>query len=582
MSPASPPPGARARALAAAAALAVALPAAAIEFRTLDGHGNNPANPDWGAAHETLVRLTPNAYEDWKSVPRGGLAPGALPSARAISNAVAAQSGRIDNRHGASDWLWQWGQFLDHDLDLSDPASPAEPFDIPVPTNDATFDPFDTGTQSIRLNRTIYTTDSAGVRQQVNEITAYIDASNIYGSDAARAAFLRGPDGTLRMQRGANGEGLLLFNDGLPNAGSGASLFISGDVRANEQIGLTATHTLFNREHNRLAGELGRRLDGGEAALVDRFDASGLSRADFIYEAARRVVGAQMQKITYTEFLPLLTGVDLTAAYGGYDSSVNAGVANEFSGAAYRLGHTMLSPSLLRFDPFAATPTTTIALRDAFFNPDEVFEHGVDSLLAGLGRRRAQAIDTRLVDDVRNFLFGPLGAGGFDLAALNIQRGRDHGIGGLNAVRSALGLAPYLDFDALTGGDELLAAAFASVYGSVEEVDLWIGGLAETAAAQSMLGETLTHIVLDQFTRSMLGDRFFYLAERELIDMLDPSFADATLGSIIRRNTRMKGLPDNVFLASLRYVPEPSSLLLGLAGAGVMLAQARRRPVASA
>ena len=108
-------------------------------------------------------------------------------------------------------------------------------------------------------------------------------------------------------------------------------------IRANEQVGLTALHTLFVREHNRLADVLVSEnpgLNGNE-----------------IYEFARKIVGAQMQAITYNEFLPLLLGPDAIGPYGGYNPGVDPTITNEFSTAAYRFGHTMVSPSLLRVDP---------------------------------------------------------------------------------------------------------------------------------------------------------------------------------------------------------------------------------------
>ena len=546
-------------------------PASAMLIRSADGSSNNLANSDWGRAGAALIRLTRNGYLDGRSVPRGG-DPSALPSARAISNAVAAQSGPDYNAHGASDWLWQWGQFLDHDLDLTGPAPVDEPFNVRVPRGDPYFDPFNTGTAEIELQRSLYEPDSAGVRQQVNEITSFIDASNIYGSDPARAAILRNDLGYLRMSAGMNGEVLMGYNDGgydnaAPPGSEPADFFLSGDVRANEQIGLTATHTLFAREHNRLVDELKARLDGGDSALVAERDATiaamgnGVdSEGDFIYEAARKIVGAEIQKITYGEFLPLLLGVDLTAGYTGYDTTVDPGISNEFSGAAFRVGHTMLSPSLLRIDDGGATPVSSeVRLRDAFFNPAEIFENGVDSLLLGLARQRSQTIDTLVVDDVRNFLFGPPGAGGFDLASLNIQRGRDHGIDALNAVRAALGLGAYGSFLEMTGGDAALAAAFAAVYVDVDEVDLWIGALAEGHYGTGMLGDTFNHILIDQFMRSMVGDRFFYLGESDILSILDPDFmAATTLAGVIRRNSSIRDVQDNVFLV----VPEPSSLAL--------------------
>ncbi len=548
-------------------------------YRSIDGSGNNIANPDWGQAHVQLLRLTTPAYEDGLSEPRGGFA-STLPSARAISNAVAAQSGSTPNAVGASDWLWQWGQFLDHDLDLSDPASPAEPFNVPVPQGDPFFDPFNTGTQEIGLSRTLYDTSTGIInpRQQENEITAYIDASNLYGSDSVRAAFLRENAGGRLLMPG----GLLQFNTaGLPNAGgTGSDLYISGDPRANEQIGLLATHTLFSREHNRLAASVEQRLQANDAALVAKRDAAisepgnGVdTEDDFIYESVRKVVGAQMQKITYNEFLPVLLGPSAIGAYQGYDDTVNAGVTNEFSTAAYRVGHTMLSPTLLRLNNDGTEAAEgNIALQDAFFTPDEITDHGIDSILKGLASQEAQEVDTQIIDDVRNFLFGPPGAGGFDLASLNIQRGRDHGLPAYNDVRSQLGLAPATDFLDLTDGDATLAAAFASVYSSVNDVDLWIGGLAEQHVGGGVVGETFGFILADQFQRLMDGDRFFYLGDLEHIRVIDPDFDATTLSEIIMRNTDLTGLQANVFFV----VPEPGVLALAAVAGALGLAGRRR------
>ena len=131
-------------------------------------------------------------------------------------------------------------------------------------------------------------------RQQLNEITAWVDGSNVYGSNQERADALRTLDGTGKLK--TSDGNMLPFNvDGLPNAGgSGPNLFLAGDVRANEQLGLTAMHTLFVREHNRLAEKIGAQRSNWDG--------------DRIYEKARQLVGAQIQVITYNEFLPALLG----------------------------------------------------------------------------------------------------------------------------------------------------------------------------------------------------------------------------------------------------------------------------------
>ena len=103
----------------------------------------------------------------------------------------------MPNRSGVSDFVWQWGQFLDHDLDLTPVAEPVDPFDIAVPAGDPYFDPTRTAPAVIGLDRS-YAEIVNGRLEQFNEITAYIDASNVYGSDTERATDLRLNDGTGR------------------------------------------------------------------------------------------------------------------------------------------------------------------------------------------------------------------------------------------------------------------------------------------------------------------------------------------------------------------------------------------------
>ena len=556
------------------------------EYRSFNGAGNNLSNPIFGEAETELLRLTPNAYADGISTPRGGLATSSLPNARAISNAVSAQSSSQVNSIGATDWLWQWGQFLDHDLDLSGGAPIAEPFNISVPTGDPSFDPASTGTATIELNRTIFSGGTAGApREQVNEITSFIDASNVYGSDAARAQGLRdlSSNGLLRTSSGGsllplNTTGLA--NDNGPNLAA-TSAFVAGDVRANEQIGLTATHTLFVREHNRIATDLAARIAGNESALITKRDAAitannGVnSEADFIYQSARKLVGAQIQKITYDEFLPILLGPSSPlSSSGSYDPTVDAGVSNEFSTAAFRVGHTLLSSELQLVDPTTGANTGSVPLQNAFFTPSFFDTNSVDGVLAGLASQLAQEVDTLVVDDVRNFLFGPPGSGGLDLASLNIQRGRDHGIGDINAVRTLLGLQTYNNFTELTGGDASLAAAFASVYGSIDDVDLWIGGLAEAHVNGGIVGETFNAILTDQFVRSRDGDRFFFESDLDGLLWIDAEFESTLLSDIILRNTDVASIQSNVFLATA--IPEPSGLIVLLSLGGAIWCRRRR------
>ncbi|MFM8425647.1 MAG: peroxidase family protein, partial [Chloroflexota bacterium] len=161
-----------------------------------------------------------------------------------------------------------------------------------------------------------------------------------------------------------------------------------------------------------------------------------------------------------------------------------------------------------------------------------------------LASDNAQEIDPIVVDDVRNFLFGEPGQGGFDLASLNIQRGRDHGLADYNTVREAYGLERITSFDQITS-DPALQAKLASTYGSVDNIDLWIGGLAEDHLPDSSMGETFTAILVDQFVRLRAGDRFWY--QYSLPNRLVQQIENTTLADIIRRNTDITKLQENVF-----------------------------------
>ncbi len=368
----------------------------------------------------------------------------------------------------------------------------------------------------------------------MNEITAYIDASNVYGSDVLRALELRTLDGTGQLK--TSHHELLPFNvNGFPNApdSNDPSFFLAGDFRANEQVALTAMHTLFVREHNYWA-KLFRRdfpsMNGEE-----------------VYQFARAVVGAEMQAITYNEFLPILLGPNALEPYTGYNANVNSGIANVFSTAAYRFGHSMLSSVLLRLEANGnPIPEGNLQLADAFFHPNEIIDNGgIEPLLRGLASQVAQDIDGLIIDDVRNFLFGPPGAGGFDLAALNIQRGRDHGLPSYKKVRLDFGLSPATSFADISSDPTVQMSL--GLYSGVPAIDIWVGGLAEEYASGGLVGETFSVILKDQFERLRDGDRFWYE------NYLSPSAVlwveNQTLARIIRRNTKIKHeIQDNVFI----------------------------------
>ncbi len=523
------------------------------EFRTFDGTGNNTFFTKAGVAGERVVRF---GYDDdypdqiGDEITRAG-----KPNPRDVSNIVLAQTGSIINARGLSDWVVHWGQFLTHDMSLirtgsvfnnlstgaagdfsipiNDPNDPLGPG--PIPFNRSEFDP-NSGDGSMVLTSQGFEFEP---RWQINSNTSYIDASNVYGSDAGTAASLRTMAG-----------GKLITSAGglLPGTNAGG-FFLAGDERANENVGLTSIHALFVREHNRLAD----LLAANDATLTD----------EEIYQRARKIVGAEMQAITYNEFLPAMIGSTAPLAEDfSYDLFNDASITLAFSTAAFRYGHSMQSPQLALANPDGSN-AGTLGLVQASMNPSLLSNDPTvaNQILKGLASQAAQENDTKMVDELRNMLLGPPGSGiPLDLAALDIQRGRDHGLlNSYNQSRTSYGLPPVNSFADLTS-DPVLQAQLASAYNTVDNLDMWVGIISEDHLPGSSMGDLGTAILSSQFTRLRDADRFFYTGD----DFFDDPFVDSlvdlenhTLSQVIELNTGMS-MQNNVFF----IVPEPNALLL--------------------
>ena len=520
------------------------------DIRPIDGTASNPDQPDWGSASQVLLRLADVSYADGI----GELA-NSLPNPREISNAVAQQTGDVTNSFGLSDMFWAWGQFIDHDLDLTE-AGESEYVPIDVPTGDPFFDPAGTGEAVIPFTR-VDPADGSGEtdpRAYYNEITAFLDASMVYGSDPETAAALR------------DGSGKLLLSDDNLVIETGGGSVLAGDIRAGENVALTSLHTLFAREHNRLVDEF---------AQID----PDLSSEE-LFQAARQRVEAQIQAITFNEFLPALLGKDAIPRYDGYDPDVNPGIAVEFSTAAFRFGHSLISSEIQRLNEDGTViDAGNLALTEAFFSPEEIAANGgIEPILRGIADSTAQELDTMVVEDIRSFLFGQPGSGGLDLASINIQRGRDMGVASYNDLREAVGLDRAEAFSDITS-DATIALRLEELYGSVDQVDAWIGGLAEDPHGNGVIGETFGTIILDQFLRIRDGDPYWSqnseLAKDEIRDLWDTTLAD-----VIEANSDIGSIQDNVLFAYNRIAGSETGddlsgsdirdLLLGMAGDDIL------------
>ena len=559
-------------------------------IRSLDGRGNNELHPNWGRAKTLYLRLAPPDYRDGISRMEGG------PSPRYVSNRVFNDGGQnLFSENGVSQWGWVWGQFIDHDIGLRN-EQPGESAPIAFNTNDP-LEAFTDDLGAIAFSRTPAApgTGVATPRQQVNTLSSFIDASNVYGVDPARLAWLRlGPVDS-------SGAPLMLTDDGyLPRVtargdpttapamdlmgtlvGMPNRAVVAGDVRANENIALTALHTLFAREHNRIVAALPSYLTAEER-----------------FQIARRVVGAEIQYITYTQFLPAL-GIQLEP-YRGYQPSVNPALSNEFAVVGYR-AHSMIhgefdttvpagtytdeelsafAAQQIIVERTAADVTLTIPLNAAFGNPDLLQQVGLGPVLQSLAERQYKN-DEQVDNTLRSILFqvpkpgipDPTVCGApvvnpdcftgvSDLPAIDIARGRDHGIPSYNDLRRAYGLAPktsfidvtgeatqrfpprlngndpaILDFvelrdadgtllvpgsaeaedEAVTGiRSSTLAARLKAAYGSVDRLDAFVGMVSEQHLKGTEFGELQLAIWTKQFAALRDGDRFYYLNDPAL------------------------------------------------------------------
>ncbi len=514
------------------------------ECRSIDGVGNNQANPQWGSAERALIRKAPIAYADGISEPNGQ----DRPNPRLVTLTLCQQDAPMPSRRNTTDFLWAFGVFVNHDMDITESASPTVPFNIPVPRGDPYFDPAGTGTQEIIFGRgkTVEGTGTSTTNplQLDNSDTAFLDLSTVYGSDDARAAWLRTNSGG-RMKTSSHPTGdLLPFNDGtqfnLGNfevADSSTNLFLAGDVRSNVSAFLATMHTLFVRNHNYWA---------------DQFAAEDASRTDEeLYQLARRRNIAELQNIAIYQWLATLLGEGAVPDYPGYDPNVDPTVAVEFSTVILRsVGHTLLPTEIMRLNEDGTEIAQGhVLLRDSFFDnaPIVVQSAGIDPILRGLASKHCQESDSFFVDDIHHFLFTLPGAGGRDLTALNIQRARDFGIPDYNTLREAYGLPRNENFSDITS-DPQRATELESLYGTTDDIDPFIGAVSEGHAGSGSVGELVRAGMLDQLLRIRDGDRFWFENPDQFSADEISEIRNTKLSDVIRRNTGVRNIQDDVFV----------------------------------
>lgn len=174
-------------------------------------------------------------------------------------------------------------------------------------------------------------------------------------------------------------------------------------------------------------------------------------------------------------------------------------------------------------------------------------------LLRGLAVQRSQRRDEFITAELTNHLFQsgsfPFG---LDLAAINIQRGRDHGIPSYTQWREPCGLSPirdWFDLEKVVGFDS--AKRIQAGYRSVDDVDLFVAGLAERPVVGGLVGPTFACIIAQQFSNLRKGDRFWYENdgfESSMTPAQLQSLRQVSLAQIICRTLGGGTLQPNVFL----------------------------------
>ncbi|NWV80267.1 PERE peroxidase, partial [Dasyornis broadbenti] len=546
-------------------------------YRTITGECNNRRYPSLGASNRALARWLPAEYEDGVSVPRGWtegrrFSGFPLPLVRQVSNDIIQfppERLRFDQQRSLM--FMQWGQFIDHDLDLS-PETPAKfpfiggpdcdiscakkppCFPIQIPAND----PRITNRRDcLPFARSAPTcTRGRAVREQINALTSFLDGSMVYGSEVAVAQQLR----DRRSRRG-----LLAVNQNFTDRGraylpfgpirkepclkaSGAAripCFVAGDTRASEMLGLTCMHTLFLREHNRLAGKLKR--------LNPHWNDERL------YQEARKIVGAMIQIITYRDYLPLLLGCRfqrLLPRYRGYRDSVDPRISNVFT-LAFRFAHASIPPTVGRLDVNYRRITPEIRLGTSFFAVWRIIqEGGIDPYLRNLMASQAKLMTQQqmVVGELRDRLFEQVERIGFDLPALNMQRCRDHGLPGYNSWRRFCGLSQPTGVKSLGRvlRNRKLARRFLRLYGTPKNIDIWIGALAEPFVNGGRVGPLMACLIGTQFRNIRDGDRFWWQNPGVFTPRQRCSLAKISLSRIICDNTDITKVSRNIFRAN-RY-----------------------------
>ncbi|XP_071091367.1 dual oxidase 1-like [Haliotis cracherodii] len=559
------------------------------ELTPADGWYNNLLHPNWGVVDGQLLRRSPTAYSDGVFEPSGPNRPNPFDISDAAHNGTI---GRGSERRRNAFMTFFGQQVVEEIMDSQRPGCPREFFNIPIPKTHKYAKELNVPDPEMPFLRSRYDQSTGyspnNPRQQLNEITPFLDGNLMYGFAKAWTDTLRSFEGGELIANDPNApltESIPKINDiRLPMANPPAPklhmlrpvsrFYRLGNPRGNENPLLLSFGVMWFRYHNYIA----RKLKAEHSDWSD----------EQLFNAARKRVIAQHQKVVMYDWLPVFLDVQKDAngtlrkmemdPYDGYDPHVHPGISQEMQTAALRYGHThvvagvrtrtVVPPGQCKERITGVTTADGhkargIRLCQAYWRSQEILTEenslNMTEIMRGMVYTLAEREDHIMVPDLRGDLFGPLDFSRRDLAALNIQRGRDHGLPGYNKVREAYNLPAANTWEEINNctdcNIEELRPIFrnlASLYNSTrpDELDLFTGGLLETTFDGA--GPLFKEIMLDQFKRIRKADRFWY-ENRDNCLFTDEEFNEiqtTTMRNIINITTGipLKDLPIDVFI----------------------------------
>ncbi|XP_069018991.1 dual oxidase 2 [Embiotoca jacksoni] len=490
------------------------------EVPRFDGWYNSLGSPRRGAVGSHLVRLVPAHYRDGVYQP---VQEPLLPNPRRLSRQLAEGPSGLPSSRNQTVLSLFFGYHVTFEIfDSRTPGCPPEFMNIPVPEGDPVFDRAATGKVLLPFQRGPWDKDSgqspSNPRTQVNLVTAWIDGSSIYGPSTSWSDSLRSFSGGLlasgsewNMPNQGGGHNLM-WSAADPSSREHGSkgLYELGNAWANENIFTASEGIIWFRYHNYIASKLHEEYPEWSD--------------EKLFQNTRKTIVATFQKIAVYEWLPgYLRGKELPS-YPGYQKFVDPGISPEFQVAAIRFGMTMAPPGVYmrnrtchfrKIVNIDGGSSPAMRLCNSFWKRQRVSvntSEDIDDLLMGMASQIAEREDNIVVEDLRDYMYGPLRFTRSDLVAVTIQRGRDFGLRSYTEIRRALDLPPVETFEDINSELNLtnpqLLHDVAELYNrDISKLELFPGGLLESFDGP---GPVFSAIILDQFERIRNGDRFWF------------------------------------------------------------------------